>query len=343
MRQWLVSGLYAIPLILYTLSAAYFMNQPIELINPFEYYNAMELPTMALYILMILLINVSMIGFIIGYHSQQIERFTMKSLIIFVVFGLCLSLLMHRMSIILWIALALVIARILRDKHLSQMKLLSITMGIYSIAIFVVIIPVAMMYWDYESYLNINQFQKFIEVNNKHHIVDYIMLNIDYFIHHLAYYLFVFIAGLMPGMLMGQYHAKQRDKSINMMIQALTALIIGTTLKLMVFKVSLLFLQFMLTLTGSSLQGLGLILMVLICVQYFEQRQAVPTFHISLFIAIILLVDGVVYALFTGIGKLPYPAQTIVQLLQYSIIAGCVFAFIYVVLNVILIKRNHIK
>lgn len=335
MKQTLVHVLYAIPLILYTLSVAFLINQPIELINPFEYYNEMEMPTLSLYIMMIIFVSFSMFGFIIAYRFSILSKLNNKSMLLFILFSLLFALFITRMSVLLGLAVMLPIIKFLSRKQISSRQYLLLSGSIYAGFLLIFIIPLMILFKDYEAFLNVNQFQQFIEIYNKHQLFDFIRLNITLFISHLLHYILVIFIGMMPGLLMGMYHRNKREASINIIIHALIFLISGTAIKLLIFKFSYSFLQFSLTILGSSLQGIGLMLLIILCVRYIERQYKAEemTMHALLYISTICIIELIIYSLFTGIYKLPYPAPSIVNLLQYSVIVALIIAILFVVLS----------
>lgn len=335
MKQTLVHVLYAIPLILYTLSVAFLINQPIELINPFEYYNAMEMPTLSLYIMMILFVSFSMFGFNIAYRFSILSKLNNKSMLLFILFSLLFSLFITRMSVMLELAVILPILKFLSRKQISSRQYLFLSGSIYAGFLFIIIIPLMILYKDYEAFLNVNQFQQFIEIYNKHQLFDFLRLNITLFISHLLHYIVVLFVGIMPGLLMGMYHRNKREDSINIIIQALIFLISGTAVKLLIFKFSYSFLQFSLAILGSGLQGIGVMLLIILCVRYIERKYKAEemTQHALLFISMMCLIELIIYSLFTGIYKLPYPSTSIINLLQYSLIVALVIAILFIVLS----------
>ncbi|MCE4955752.1 hypothetical protein [Macrococcoides caseolyticum] len=326
---------YVIPLFFYTLSIAFFMNQPIELINPFEYYHETELKTLAIY-LMILLIHVSMLGYVMGFHASHCAQLSLGMKHILLLFSVVWTLLVSRMSILLMIVLTLYMVAWFYQRHLTQRTLQMIVIFIYLVALFVVLIPMMLLLFNYESFLNVSQFQEFIAINHRHEMISYISLNITYFIRHLCYYLFIWIVGIMPGVLLGLYHAQRKVMINTVFIQTLILLIIGTALKLLVTHFSHHFLQFSIVLTGSSLQGLGVMLMLFGLLNHIKGDMH---FNIRLFLASIVLIDTVIYGLFTGLNQLDYPAQTIQVLFQQSIVVAIVIALIYSIVSIILNKK----
>ncbi|WP_414054077.1 hypothetical protein ACMGE6_00640 [Macrococcus equi] len=340
MKRTIVYVLYAIPLILYTLSVAFLMNQPIELINPFEYYNEFELPTLSLYIMMILFISLSMFGFILGNRCYMLSQISYRTIIIFAVLSFMICLFITRMSVLPMIAVALMFLKRISQKQLSQQKLLSFTISIYASFTFVIIIPVIILFRDYESFLNVKAFQEFIAINHQHQAGKYILLNIDYFVQHTHYYIAAFILCIIPGVLTGMYHQKNVSTS-NIFIQSLMALIAGTSVKLLIFKFSFGFLQYLLLILGASLQGLGLVLIIFICIRYFDELTTHPLKQTKLYIGMVVLIDVIIYSLFTGIGKLPYPASSLIQLLQHSLIVALVVSVVYIVLSLWIEKSKN--
>lgn len=332
MKQFVVHALYAIPLMLYTLSIAFLVNQPIELINPFEYYNEMEMPTLSLYIMMIVLMSLSMFGFMIGYRFHLLHQLNRISIIIFIIVGLLISLLLTRMSVILGIAIAMLVLKMCINKKIMNKQYAWLTIGIYTGFFFIHVIPMMILYYNHESFLNVNQFQQFIEIHNKHHLIDFIQLNVTYFMTHIFHYVIAFVVGILPGLLMGIYHHHKREATINIMMQALVCLIAGTAVKLLFFKFSFSLLQFSILMLGSSLQGLGLMLLIVICVRNFELQipKETVTEHALLFVSMILFTEIIVYLVFTGIHKLQYPAASIVLLLQHSMVIAVIISFIYI-------------
>ncbi|WP_414051142.1 hypothetical protein [Macrococcus animalis] len=336
MKQFVVHGLYAIPLMLYTLSIAFLVNQPIELINPFEYYNEMEMPTLSIYIMMIVFMSFSMFGFIIGKRFHLLHQLNNKSVMLLIVIGLLISLLITRMSVVLGLSIGILILKLIINRKISTKQYAWITLGIYAGFLFIIVIPMMILFLHYESFLNVNQFQKFIEIYNKHHLFEFIQLNISYFVTHILYYVIAFVVGIVPGLMMGIYHHNKREGTNNIVIQALICLICGTTVKLLIFKFSYGFLQFSLAMLGSSLQGLGLILMIFIIVRNFENQlsKEVVTQQALLFISVIIVIDIIVYTVFTGIHKLHYPATSIVHLIQQSFIIAVIISILYIAISI---------
>lgn len=335
MKQTIVHVLYAIPIILYTLSVAFLINQPIELINPFDYYNEMEMPTLSLYIMMILFVSYSMLGFIIAYRFSILSKLNNKSMLLFILFSLLFSLFITRMSVMLGLAAMLPLIKILSRKQISARQYVLLSGSIYAGFLFIIIIPMMILFKDYEAFLNVNQFQQFIEIYNKHQLFNFIGLNITLFISHLLHYIVVLFIGILPGLLMGMYHRNKKEESINIVIQALVFLISGTAVKLLIFKFSFSFLQFSLAILGSGLQGIGLILLIVLCVRYIERQYNVEeqTLQVIVLISTICLIELIIYSLFTGIYKLQYPAPSIVNLLQYSLIVALIIVLLFIALS----------
>lgn len=87
-------------------------------------------------------------------------------------------------------------------------------------------------------------------------------------------------------------------------------------------------------------------LLIILCLRYIERQYKTEemTMYALLYIITICIIELVIYSLFTGIYNLPYPAPSIVNLLQYSVIVALIIAILFIVLSNVSdkhYKNNH--
>lgn len=321
--------IYTMPLMLYALSFAFLVNQPIELVNPFEYYNELDKSTFALYMMTILFVSHSMFGFMMGYRYQYLARLNHKKILILLGIGLCMTLFFSRMSVVLGIALTIIFIQYITNKNYSYKTLMIVMSLIYAIVFFALIVPMMLLWYDYESYLDISQFQYMIDTYKHHQMIPFIQLNITLLMTHMMHYILVLFTCMMPGALLGMAHSKRKFSIANAVNQALVCLIIGTAVKLLIFKFSFGLLQFALLIFGSSLQGIGLCLLLFI-VECTINKGSAFQFRSNLFLTMIIVTEFVMYGLYTGIGKLSFPAASLADLLQQSLVISLMLAVLYI-------------
>lgn len=339
MKQHIVTVMVSLLIILYTINVSFLMNQPIELINPFEYYNVHTLSTLSLYIMTILFVSYSIFGFIISYQMNDLRHINKKSLSLFLVGGICFSLLVSRMSILLPIGLVLLLLSIVSKYKVKHLFLTLV--AIYSSAIFIILIPIVILFWGNVSYLDINAFQHLVDTYQKHHLFDVIQINIQYFVTFIFYYFFVFMMTFVPGVLAGQIFYKRKESFQKLLLYALITISLGTAVKVIIFSAGATMIHFVALTIGSSMQGLGISMLLLIVLRKIELTKVQQTVQFLSMYSFILISECVVYLLFTGIRNLPYPALSLNDLFRQSITIAIILGLLHLCMHLLLQRKKE--
>ncbi|QIH77889.1 hypothetical protein GTN30_04335 [Macrococcoides canis] len=317
--------LMGIVLLLYGLHFIYLSAQPVEFINPFDYYAQEELLVLESYLFLILFIMIPVIAYFMA--RAQLTRRVMAILII-----AGLIMLVHsRMSILFMMMLGLMITNMIYKFIGAHARALYISIAtlLITVLIIAILIPSSLLYGGEETFLNVNAFQEFIGVYNASHYGEILQLNRELFRSHLWHYIIVLCCVIVPSMLIGRARLTRFK-----LPAALILLTLGTAIKLMLFSTSFDWTQFIITLSGSLLQGLAIALLL-------DRNTNVSSSEGITFMTFIAIVEISATLLFTGWFR-SFPPENLNVMMTESLMLTAIVSVIFIVLMTIL-HAKHTK
>ncbi|QUR93892.1 hypothetical protein [Macrococcoides canis] len=317
--------LMGIVLLLYGLHFIYLSAQPVEFINPFDYYAQEELPVLESYLFLILFTMIP----VIAYFMSR-AQLTRRAMAILIIAGL-IMLVHSRMSILFMMMLGLMITNMIYKFIGAHARALYISIAtlLITVLIIAILIPSLLLYGGEETFLNVNAFQEFIGVYNASHYGEILQLNRELFRSHLWHYIIVLCCVIVPSMLIGRARLTRFK-----LPAALILLTLGTAIKLMLFSMSFDWTQFIIILSGSLLQGLAIALLL-------DRNSHVSSSEGTTFMTFIAIVEISATLLFTGWFR-SFPPENLNVMMTESLMLTAIVSVIFIVLMTIL-HAKHTK
>ncbi|QNR07428.1 hypothetical protein [Macrococcoides canis] len=317
--------LMGIVLLLYGLHFIYLSAQPVEFINPFDYYAQEELPVLESYLFLILFTMIPVIAYFMA--RAQLTR---RAMAILIIAGL-IMLVHSRMSILFMMMLGLMITNMIYKFIGAHARALYISIAtlLITVLIIAILIPSSLLYGGEETFLNVNAFQEFIGVYNASHYGEILQLNRELFRSHLWHYIIVLCCVIVPSMLIGRARLTRFK-----LPAALILLTLGTAIKLMLFSTSFDWTQFIIILSGSLLQGLAIALLL-------DRNTHVSSSEGITFMTFIAIVEISATLLFTGWFR-SFPPENLNVMMTESLMLTAIVSVIFIVLMTIL-HAKHTK
>lgn len=316
-------GLMGIVLLIYGLHFIYLSAQPVEFISPFDYYAQEELPVLESYLFLILFIMIPVIAYFMA--RSQLTR---RAMAILIIAGL-IMLVHSRMSILFMMMLGLIVTNMIYKFIGAHARSLNISIAtlLISVLIIAILIPSLLLYGGKETFLNVNAFQEFIGVYNASHYGEILQLNRELFRSHLWHYTIVLCCVIVPSMLIGRARITRFK-----LPAALILLTLGTAIKLMLFGTSFDWTQFIITLSGSLLQGLAIALLL-------DRNTHVTSNEGITFMTFIAIVEISATLLFTGWFR-SFPPENLNVMMTESLMLTAIVSVIFIVLMTILYAKH---
>ncbi|MCO4096625.1 hypothetical protein KFX46_06355 [Macrococcus canis] len=317
--------LMGIVLLIYGLHFIYLSAQPVEFINPFDYYAQEELPVFESYLFLILFTMIPVIAYFMA--RAQLTR---RAMAILIIAGL-IMLVHSRMSILFMMMLGLMITNMIYKFIGAYARALYVSIAtlLITVLIIAILIPSLLLYGGEETFLNVNAFQKFIGVYNASHYGEILQLNRELFRSHLWHYIIVLCCVIVPSMLIGRARLTRYK-----LPAALILLTLGTAIKLMLFSTSFDWTQFIIILSGSLLQGLAIALLL-------DRNTHVSSSEGITFMTFIAIVEISATLLFTGWFR-SFPPENLNVMMTESLMLTAIVSVIFIVLMTIL-HAKHTK
>ena len=320
-------SMMGIVLLIYGLQFIYLSAQPVEFINPFDYYAQEELPVLETYLFIILFTMIPVIAYFMA--RVQLTRRMMAYLIIA---GL-LILVHSRMSIILMMMIGLIVTNMIYKfiGTYSRTLYISIASLLMSVLIIAILIPSLLLYGDKETFLNVNAFQEFIGTYNASHYREILQLNRELFRSHLWHYIIVLCCVIVPSMLIGRARITRFKLPL-----ALILLTLGTAVKLQLFSTTFDWTQFIIILSGSLLQGLAIAMLL-------DYNIHVTSREIVTLMSFVAIVEISATLIFTGWFR-SFPPENLNVMMTESLILTVIISVVFIVLMFALhLKKNKFK
>lgn len=314
----------AVVLMLYLMHFSFIIGEPIEFINPFEYFAQDELVTLESYIFLMLYTAIPIISYFIGR-----TQITNRTLIMMLLLGVIL-IIISRMSIILLIALGIIVSKAIEKiiKSHAQMLYVTISMLLITTLIFVIVMPSLILNGTKETFLDVNAFQTYIGTYNESNFIHITKLNLQLFVQHIGLYSVLLCFIVVPSMLLGKVNVKQFKLPL-----AIIFLTIGVAIKLLIFIVSHNGTQSLIIINGSLFIGLGIALLIDNGKRLNLQDIVITTLYIAVCEVILVIT-------FTGyIGM--FPAESLNILFSKSVVITSIMSVIYVLLMVLINKKYN--
>lgn len=310
--------LIVLAIFLLIIETSLYAAHPIGLVPPIEYFSEEERPMFLLLVLLTFGTGYPLLGLITGQ-----KEWNKRSIVLLFVCGLAVKIFINSGTLLFAFALALLISAAIKKYRTV------IGWSLLGIGLFAIMVPLLILYYDSETYMDVEAYQSVIALFQSKDYVAYVLYNLQHFIGpDLLAAVFI----LLPSILISPAVTKWLSKYHSWKFVAATGLILlGILIKTLIMGTSSAIAFHLLTSAGGFLAALGLFMVL---------RQALS--HVTSLGWAIFLAECCILLTYTSLAIGHYRTLHIDDILIQNIIIWLISAVIFFIVEKFT-PRNDVK